>query len=62
VEVVDEEFLSFERNGGAGAVPRPRAEVRGTVRSQVGPKADEDSAALPTLLSRLWSFISGFTN
>ena len=38
------------------------SELGPELRSEVGSEADEDSAALPSLLSRLWMFIGGFAN
>ena len=41
----------------------PMEEVVGKeLRSEAGSEADEDSAGLPSLLSRLWAFIGGFAN
>ena len=54
MEVVNEEFLSFERSGGVELGPE--------LRSEVGSEADEDSTGLPSLLSRIWEFIDGFAN
>jgi hypothetical protein len=38
------------------------SELGPELRSEVGSEADEDSAGLPSLLSRLWGFIGGFAN
>ena len=37
-------------------------ELRSEAGSEAGSEADEDSAGLPSLLSRLWGFIGGFAD